>query len=49
MRVTMELSWPVSCAMMRSTGPPGANCTMTKLMSMIPKSVGMISSRRLRR
>jgi hypothetical protein len=28
--------------------PPGANCTMTKEMTMIPNSVGIISSRRLR-
>jgi hypothetical protein len=34
----MELSCPVSWAMMRSTGPPGANCTMVKLISMIPNT-----------
>ncbi len=37
---------PWSCAIICSTGPPGANCTMTKLTTMIPNRVGMISSRR---
>src|SRR4029079_2492706 len=49
MRDTIDESRPVSCAMMRSTGPPGANWMMAKLISMMPKSVGMISNRRLRR
>jgi hypothetical protein len=31
---------------MRSTGPPGANCTMANEMSMIPSSVGIIKSTR---
>jgi hypothetical protein len=33
-------------ASMRSTGPPGAACTMTKFASMIPNRVGMTSSSR---
>ena len=47
MRWTMEESRPVSCAMMRSTGPPGANWMMTKLISMMPNSVGMIEQEAL--
>ena len=31
-----------------STGPPGANCTITKLISMTPNSVGGISRARRR-
>ena len=45
-REVADASWPCSCASTRSTGPPGANCTMTKEISMIPNSVGIISSRR---
>jgi hypothetical protein len=37
---------PLSSAMACSTGPPGANCTMTKFSTMIPNRVGIISSRR---
>ena len=49
MRAVAETSVPVSCAITRSTGPPGANWMMAKLISMIPNSVGMISSMRFRR
>ena len=31
--------WAISC----STGPPGTNCTIAKLINIIPKSVGIIS------
>ena len=41
-------SVPVSCAMRRSTGPPGANCTMTNVISMMPIMVGTMSSSRRR-
>ena len=37
---------PVIWAMICSTGPPGASCTMAKLITMIPNKVGMISSSR---
>jgi hypothetical protein len=47
MREVAPESCPCSWAMMRSTGPPGANCTITKEMSMIPNRVGII--RRMRR
>ena len=47
MREVAPESCPCSCAMMRSTGPPGANCTITKEMSMIPRMVGIM--RRTRR
>ena len=46
MREVAPVSDPVSCAMTRSTGPPGANCTTTNDTSMIPNRVGIISSRR---
>ena len=49
MRAVADTSVPLIWAMMRSTGPPGANWTMAKLMSMIPNRVGTIRSRRLRR
>ena len=39
---------PAASAKTCSTGPPGANCTMTKLTSMMPNRVGTISARRLR-
>ena len=44
MRDVAPESLPCSCAMMRSTGPPGANCTITNEISMIPKIVGIIRS-----
>ena len=37
-------SWERTC----STGPPGMNCTRTKLTSRMPKSVGTMSSSRRR-
>src|SRR5690606_18509680 len=43
MRAVAETSVPEICAMTLSTGPPGANCTMAKLITMIPSSVGKIS------
>ncbi len=45
-RSVMAAPCPVNCAMICSTGPPGAVWMMTKLMSMIANSVGIISSRR---
>ena len=45
-REVAPMSKPCSCAMMRSTGPPGANCTMTKEINMMPRIVGIISSTR---
>src|SRR6056297_951570 len=35
---------PSTCAMICSIGPPGTNCVSAKLISMIPNSVGTISS-----
>jgi len=43
-RAATSLPMPLDWAMARSTGPPGANCTMAKLSSMIPNSVGIMSS-----
>jgi hypothetical protein len=40
------VSAPLSCAMMRSIGPPGANCTTVNEISMMPNRVGIISNRR---
>ncbi len=45
----IELSVPVSLAMICSTGPPGANCTIVKLISMMPIIVGTMRSARFRR
>ena len=45
-RVVAPVSAPESWAMTRSTGPPGANCTTMKETSMMPNSVGIMSSRR---
>ncbi len=47
MRELAPVSAPLSCAMTRSTGPPGANCTTTKDTNSIPSRVGII--RRMRR
>ncbi len=41
-------SVPCSCERTRSTGPPGANCTMTKEMKRIPTIVGTIKATRRR-
>ena len=46
MREVAPVSEPVSCAITRSTGPPGANCTTTNETSMIPNRVGIMNSRR---
>ena len=48
-REEMEASVPVILAIIRSTGPPGANCTMAKVTSITPKMVGMMSRRRFSR
>jgi hypothetical protein len=37
---------PLICAIICSTGPPGAAWMITKFTSMIPNRVGIISSRR---
>jgi hypothetical protein len=42
-REVPPVSAPLSCAITRSTGPPGANCTTTNDTNMIPSSVGIIS------
>jgi hypothetical protein len=47
MREEPPVSAPESCAMTRSTGPPGANCTTTNATKRIPSRVGNI--RRMRR
>ena len=49
MREVIDTSLPVNCAIMRSTGPPGANWITAKLISMMPISVGKISRIRFRR
>ena len=49
MREVIATSVPVSCAIMRSTGPPGANWMTTKLISMMPNIVGRMSSTRFSR
>ena len=46
MREVAPVSEPESCAITRSTGPPGANCTTTNETSMMPNSVGIMSSTR---
>ena len=46
MREVAPVSEPESCAITRSTGPPGANCTTTNDTSMIPSSVGIMNRRR---
>src|SRR3984893_15590414 len=46
MREVAPVSLPESCAMTRSTGPPGANCTTTNDTSMIPKIVGIMNRMR---
>ena len=45
-REVAPVSEPESWAMIRSIGPPGANCTTTNETSMMPNSVGIMSSRR---
>ena len=46
MRELAPVSAPESCAITRSTGPPGANCTTTNDTSMMPSRVGIMNSRR---
>ena len=46
MRELAPVSAPESCAITRSTGPPGANCTTTNDTSMIPSRVGIMNSSR---
>ena len=45
-RELAPVSAPLSCAITRSTGPPGANCTTTKETNRIPSRVGSISRMR---
>ena len=47
-REVADMSLPVSCAMMRSTGPPGANWITTKETNKIPSKVGIIRRSRRR-
>jgi len=42
------MSRPWSCATICSTGPPGTNWMTMKVISRIPKSVGIMSSSRFR-
>ena len=42
-QTSLTVSAPLSCAMTRSTGPPGANCTTRNDTSMMPTRVGIIS------
>ena len=46
MRAVAPTTLPLIWAMICSTGPPGANCTTTKLTTMMPNSVGIMSKRR---
>ena len=46
MRAVASTAVPWTRAIICSIGPPGAICTIRKLMTMIPNRVGMISSRR---
>ncbi len=48
MRDVAPVSRPESCAMTRSTGPPGANWMTVNETSMIPKIVGIMNSMRRR-
>src|ERR1700733_11540365 len=41
-------SAPCSCAIARSTGPPGTNCTIAKETAMMPRIVGIIRRRERR-
>ena len=49
MRAVAETSVPETCAITRSIGPPGANWTMAKLITMIPNRVGKMRRMRFRR
>ena len=46
MREVAPVSEPDNCAITRSTGPPGANCTTAKATTMIPNKVGIINKMR---
>ena len=46
MREVAPVSAPDSCAITRSTGPPGANCTTANETSMIPSMVGIMNRMR---
>ncbi len=46
MREVAPVSEPLSCAITRSTGPPGANCTTANETSMMPNSVGTMNRMR---
>ena len=48
MRDEAPVSEPDNCAITRSTGPPGANCTTTNDTSMIPNKVGIMNRTRRR-
>ena len=48
-RSVAPTSIPCSLAIVLSTGHPGANCIMTKLSSIIPNNVGIISIKRLKK
>ena len=48
MRDEAPVSEPDNCAITRSTGPPGANCTTTNDTSMIPNKVGIMNRMRRR-
>src|SRR2546428_3417619 len=45
-RAVASTALPLARALITSTGPPGATCTMAKLTTMMPKSVGTIRSSR---
>ena len=45
-RLVESTAVPWTCAMTCSMGPPGANCTITKLISSTPINVGIINSNR---
>ena len=46
MREVAPVSEPDNCAITRSTGPPGANCTTTNDTSMMPSKVGIMNRMR---
>jgi hypothetical protein len=46
MREVAPVSEPLICAITRSTGPPGANCTTRNATSIIPNSVGIMNRMR---
>ena len=46
MREVAPVSEPEICAITRSTGPPGANCTTAKETNMMPSKVGIMNRMR---